>query len=76
MSISITFPDDVAAGLAAEAAKRDTTPDALAIEFVVERLPQGEPKRGRRLSFTAVGESTSGRTSAEAEDMLAEGFGR
>lgn len=38
MSLSLTLPDEVAAGFAAEAAKRDVTPDELAAEFIAERL--------------------------------------
>jgi hypothetical protein len=39
--------------------------------------PTGKPEPGRRtLSFVGVGASTSGRTAAEAEDLLGEGFGR
>ena len=30
----------------------------------------------RRLSFVGLGSSTSGRTASEADEMLAEGFGR
>jgi hypothetical protein len=30
----------------------------------------------RKLVFTAIGESSSGQSAAEADEMLAEGFGR
>jgi hypothetical protein len=76
VSTPLLISDEVAAGIAAEAAKRDMTPDALATQYLAEHLPVSQPKKGRRFSFTAVGESTSGRTAAEAEEMLAEGFGR
>lgn len=77
MSLSVTLPDEVAAGLAAEAAKRDVTPDQLAAEFIAARLPGGQPaKAAHRLRFAAIGASTSGRRAAEDEQMLAEGFGR
>ena len=72
MSLSVTLPDDVAAGLRAEAAKRDVTPDELAAEFIAERV---KPRK-HRLRFAAIGASTSGRHGVDAEDMLAEGFGR
>jgi hypothetical protein len=44
----------------------------------VEQRPIGSPERSPNLlqMAVAIGESTSGRTAAEAEDMLAEGFGR
>jgi hypothetical protein len=40
-----------------------------------ESIPDRRAGR-RKLGFVAVGESTSGRTAVEAEDLLAEGFGR
>jgi hypothetical protein len=77
MTLSVTLPDEVAAGLAAEAARRDVTPDQLAAEFIAARLPGSQAKKtGHRLRFAAIGASTSGRTAAEDEEMLAEGFGR
>lgn len=48
------------------------TPDALATELIAERVKP----RGHRLSFTAIGESTSGLTARDVEEALAEGFGR
>jgi hypothetical protein len=40
-------------------------------------LSETQPRaRRRRLTFAAVGASTSGRGAAEADDMLTEGFGR
>jgi hypothetical protein len=77
MTRSVTLPDAIAASLAAEAARRDVTPDELAAEFIAARLPGGQPKQaGHRLRFAAVGASTSGRTAAQDEEMLAEAFGR
>ncbi|MHB8691914.1 MAG: hypothetical protein ACYDHH_11760 [Solirubrobacteraceae bacterium] len=70
MSVSVKLPDDVAALLAEEAARQATTPDELAARVLAEHIPTG-----RKLGFVAIGESTSGRTAAEAEDVLAEGFG-
>lgn len=70
MSIRVTIPDDLAALLAEEAARQSLTPDELAARVLAEQIP-GK----RHLSFVAIGESQSGRTAEEAEDMLAEGFG-
>ena len=42
----------------------------------VEGWPSEHIPTRRRLGFVAIGESTSGHTAAEAEEMLAEGFGR
>jgi hypothetical protein len=77
MSLSVTLSDAIAASLAAEAARRDLTPDELAAELIAERLPAGRPANaGHRLRFGAIGASTSGRRATEDEQMLAEGFGR
>jgi hypothetical protein len=70
MSIRVTIPDDLAALLAEEAARQSLTPDELAARVLAEHIP-GK----RHLSFVAIGESRSGRTAEEAEEMLAEGFG-
>ncbi|MGO9788564.1 MAG: hypothetical protein ACLP8S_03255 [Solirubrobacteraceae bacterium] len=71
MSITVKLPDGLAALLAEEAARQSLTPDELAARVLAEHIPT----RGR-LGFVAIGESTSDRTAAEAEEMLAEGFGR
>lgn len=70
MSIRVTIPDDLAALLAEEAARQSLTPDELAARVLAEHIS------GKRdLSFVAIGESHSGRSAEEAEEMLAEGFG-
>jgi hypothetical protein len=71
MSTTVVLPDELAALLAEEAACQSLTPDELAACVLAEHIPAR-----RRLGFVAVGESTSGRTGAEAEEMLSEGFGR
>jgi hypothetical protein len=48
--------------------------DAVAAALTAEAARRGQPRR--RLAFAAVGASTSGRGAAEADEMLAEGFGR
>ena len=70
MSVRVTIPDDLAALLAEEAARQSLTPDELAARVLAEHI-SGK----RHLSFVAIGESQSGRTAEEAEEMLAEGFG-
>ena len=73
MSITI---EELAARLNAEAARRDITVEALIDELagmVVE--PEAKPVK-RRLAFVGIGASTSGRGAREADEMLAEGFGR
>ena len=73
MSITI---EELATRLNAEAARRGITVEALIDELagmVVE--PEAKPVK-RRLAFVGIGASTSGRGAREADDMLAEGFGR
>jgi hypothetical protein len=73
MTVTLHLDDAVAEALAAEASRRGQTPDQLAEAILAAQLPKA-PRR--RLAFTAVGASTSGRGAAEADEMLAEGFAR
>jgi hypothetical protein len=75
MSLTLHLDDNVAAALAAEAARRGQTADELAAALLSAQLPKAVTVR-RRLAFAAVGTSTSGRGAAEADEILAEGFGR
>ncbi len=65
MSITVKLPDELAALLAEEATPQSLTPDELAA-LLAEHIPTPAA-----LGFVAIGESTSGRTAAEAEEMLA-----
>jgi hypothetical protein len=73
MTVTLHLDDAVAEALAAEAARRGQTADQLAEALLAAQLPKA-PRR--RLAFAAVGASTSGRSAAEADEMLADGFGR
>ena len=73
MAVTLHLDDAVAEALAAEAARRGQTADQLAEALLAAQLPKA-PRR--RLAFAAVGASTSGRNAAEADEMLADGFGR
>jgi hypothetical protein len=75
MTLTLHLDDAVAAALSAEAARRGQTTDQLATALLAAQLPKAATTH-RRLSFAAIGESTSGRGAAEADEMLAEGFGR
>jgi len=75
MTLTVHLDDPVAGALAAEAARRGQTADQLAADLLSAQLPKPVSPR-RRLTFAAVGESTSGRGAAEADEILAEGFGR
>ena len=69
--ITVEVDDEVAERVAAAAAERGVAAEALAAEVLAERFPSR-----RTLGFVSLGRSTSGRTAAEDEEMLAEGFGR
>lgn len=70
--LTIEVPDDVAARVADEAAKRGVAPETLAGEVVAGEFRA----RHRRLAFAGIGSSASGRRAAESDEMLSEGFGR
>lgn len=71
MSITVKLPDDVASALEKEAARQSLTPDELAARVLAEHIPTR-----RRLGFVASGRSSSGQTAEQAEEILAQGFGR
>lgn len=70
--ITIEVPDEIAERINAAAADQGVAPEQLAGEAVAERFG---PRR-RRLSFAAVGASGSSRGAAQADELLAEGFGQ
>ena len=73
MSITI---EELATRLNAEAARRGITVDALIHQLAGKVVdPEARPVK-RRLAFVGIGASTSGRGAREADEMLAEGFGR
>jgi hypothetical protein len=67
---TIELDDDLAARVADAAAKRGVAPERLAGEIVAEGFPAP-----RTLGFVGLGESTNGRSAADDEEQLAEGFG-
>jgi len=75
MTLTLHLDGAIAKALAAEAARRGQTADELAADLLAAQLPKAVTVR-RRLTFAAVGASTSGRGAAEADEMLAEEFGR
>jgi plasmid stability protein len=77
MSLTVHLPGEVAAALEAEAARRGQSTDEVAADLLAAQLPSpGRPPRRRKLAFAGIGSSTSGRSATDADDMLAEGFGR
>lgn len=75
---TVHLPEELVDRLAAEAARRGLTVDELAAEALAARFPEEHPSGGRRrqLAFVAIGASGDSRGGADAEEMLAEGFGR
>jgi hypothetical protein len=78
MAITVT---ELAERLNAEAARRRITAEQLLEELAARLLaPSSTPAQTstakRHLAFAAIGASSSGRTAREADEMLADGFGR
>lgn len=73
MTVTLHVDGAVAEAPAVEAARRGQTADQLAADLLAGQLTGVQR---RRLAFAVVGASTSGRGAAEADEMLAEGFGR
>lgn len=63
--------EELANRFTAEANRRGVTPEELLDELAANAAPER-----RKLGFVSLGASTSGRSAADADDMLAEGFGR
>jgi hypothetical protein len=76
MTTTVHLHGDLAAALEAEAARRGQSPDQVAADLLAGQLPPADRRRRRKLAFAGIGESSSGRSAAEADEMLAEGFGR
>lgn len=74
MPVTLELPNEVLAKLRAEADRRGVELGDVIADLVAQ-LPDGVPTR-RKLGFVSLGASTSGRTAREADEMLAEGFGR
>jgi len=71
MSVTVHVPEDLAGRLASEASRRGVSVDELSAQL----LAAGLDDRRRHLAFVAAGASGSGRGAAQADEMLAEGFG-
>lgn len=75
MTLTIDLPESTLARLRAEAGRRGVSIDVLIAELA-EALPVEPLDQPRKLSFVGLGSSTSGRYAREADDLLADGFGR
>jgi hypothetical protein len=76
MSLTVHLPGELAAALEAEAARHGQTPDQVAADLLAAQLPRPAKPVRRRLTFAGVGSSSSGHSAADADELLAEGFGR
>ena len=76
MSVTLDLPDDVLARLQREADRRGVTLGAVVAELAAILPTAPEPDGGKRLGFVAIGASSDGRRAADADEILAEGFGR
>jgi len=76
MTMTVHLHGELADALEAEAARRGQSPEQVAADLLAERLPHAGKRRRRKLAFAGIGESSAGRSAAEADEMLAEGFGR
>ena len=75
MTVTVELPEDAIARLQAEATRRGVSID-LVIAELTAALPNGTSPIARTLSFVGLGSSDSGRFARDADELLAEGFGR
>jgi len=76
MSVTVELPEEALARLRAEAARRQISLDQLITELAAALPAETDPTPRRKLAFVGIGSSTSGRSARDADEMLAEGFGR
>jgi ribosomal protein L12E/L44/L45/RPP1/RPP2 len=74
MSMTLHVPEDLGSRLAAEAERRGVSIDELSAQLLVAGLDERSVRR--HLAFAGIGASGSARGGAQADEMLAEGFGR
>lgn len=75
MTVTVDLPDDALERLRAEARRRGVSIDVVIAELATA-LPVDRDDTERHLSFVGLGSSTSGRFARDADELLAEGFGR
>lgn len=75
MTVTLDLPAEAQARLQAEATRRGITLDQLIAELADSLPADGDTPRYKR-AFVGIGSSTSGRGARNADQMLAEGFGR
>lgn len=76
MTVTVDLPEDALARLQAEARRRGVSIDKVIAELAEALLGEKTPEN-RTLSFIGLGSSsTSGRSAQDADEFLADGFGR
>jgi hypothetical protein len=75
MTVTLDLPAEAQARLQAEATRRGITLDQLIAE-IADSFPAETTTPRRKRAFVGIGSSTSGRGARDADEMLAEGFGR
>lgn len=75
MVVTLDLSEDGMARLRAEAERRQISVDAVIEEWAASLPTEDRPAKHRQPSFVAMGTSSSGRRAADADSMLAEGFG-
>lgn len=75
MTVTVDLPEDALARLRAEATRRGVSIDSVIAELTTA-LPAEPPPAKRTLSLIGLGSSRSGRFARDADELLAEGFGR
>ena len=79
VSSVVRLPDSLADQLAVEAVRRGVSVDELSAEILRTGLSHsdlGPTSERRQLAFAAIGASGSARGAGQADELLAEGFGR
>jgi hypothetical protein len=74
MTVTIDLPGDALERLQAEAKRRGVTIDVVVAELA-QALP-ADASAPRTLSLIGLGSSSSGQYARDADDLLADGFGR
>lgn len=72
--MTVDLSDELLAALKDEAERRGVTIEALIAESVDEHVRAPRPRR--RFKLAGIGASGGTRTARDADEMLAEGFGR
>lgn len=75
MSVTLELSDGVVARLDREADRRGISLDELVADLAALLPSSPEPHRDRALGFIGIGASNSGCRAADADEILAEGFG-